>query len=595
MPTSPRVGNADLVSMTVLIEGRAIKDVYQVADVQISKEINRIPVAKVMILDGSAVNETFEISESNDFLPGKEIEIKAGYHGENATIFKGIIVKHGIKVKNNRSSFLVLTCNDKAVKMTIARTSEQFLNMSDSDIIKEMFSKAGLRARVAATATKYEQQIKHYVSDWDYVIMRAEVNGQIVVVDDGGVRVEPPRYDAPELVVQYGDTIAEIDAEIDARTQLPEVKTEAWDPTTQALVSGNSTEPEVNRQGDITGKKLVEVLNLKSFDMQSSAWIPKSGLDAWAKAQLLKSRLARIRGSVTFPGSAKPKPGQLIKLDGLGKRFNGEAFISSVRQNIEAGEWTTQVGFGLSERWFSETQPHIDAPPAAGLRPGTQGLQIAVVKQIHDDPDGERRIKVKMPMIASGDSGVWVRLASVYATSDAGMYFMPEVGDEVVLGFLNDDPVSAIVLGSLHSSKRKAPYVPDEKNTYKAIVSNSQMKISFDDVEKILQIETPGGHVLTLSDENKSITIKDSNDNKIQMDSDGISMSSPADVSVSASGKVTIKGTTGISLESEADVHIKGLNTNIEADVGFTAKGNATAEVSASGQLTVRAAMVMIN
>lgn len=57
--------------MTVLIEGGAIKDVYQVADVQISKEINRIPVAKVMILDGSAVNETFEISESNDFLPGK--------------------------------------------------------------------------------------------------------------------------------------------------------------------------------------------------------------------------------------------------------------------------------------------------------------------------------------------------------------------------------------------------------------------------------------------------------------------------------------------------------------------------------------------
>jgi len=587
MPTSPRVGNADLVSMTILVDGKVIKDVYQVADVQVSKEINRIPIAKVMIIDGSAVQENFEISESKDFLPGKDIEIKAGYHGKNSTVFKGIIVKHGIRVKNNKSSFLVVTCNDEAVKMTIARNSEQYLGQKDSDVIRDLIRNANLKADVSSTSAKHEQQIKHYASDWDYIVTRAEVNGQIVIVDDGNVRVEAPQYRAPELVVRYGDTLAEIDAEIDARTQLPSVKAHGWDPAQQKLVSGDSNEPRVNKQGDITGKKLVEVLNLKSFEMQSSETVAKSELDTWANAQLLRSRLARIRGGVTFPGNAKPKPGLLIALDGIGKRFNGDAFISSVRHNIEAGEWTTRVGFGLSRRWFTETQEHIEAPPAAGRRPGIQGLQIAVVKQIHDDPENQNRIKVVLPMIDSGSDGIWVRLTSGYATSNAGMFFMPEIGDEVVLGFLNDDPVSAIILGSLYSSKRKAPYAPDEQNTNKAIVTNNQLKISFDDVKKNLQIETPGGQVLTLSDEDKSITIKDCHDNKIQMESGGITLSSPADISLSAGQNVKI--------EAKADVDIKGMNTKVNANVAFSANGDASAEVKASGQVTVKGAMVMIN
>lgn len=587
MPASPRVGNADLVSIAILVGGKAIKDVYQVSEVQISKEVNRIPIAKVTILDGSAVEETFEISESQDFVPGKAIEIKAGYHGKNATVFKGIIVKHGIRVRNNKSSFLVITCNDEAVKMTVARNSAQYVKRKDSEVIQDLVRKAGLEADVASTRIQHEQQIKHYASDWDYIVTRAEVNGQVVVVDDGKVRVEEPQYRSPELVVRFGDTLAEIDAEIDARGQLPTVKAHAWDPSRQELVSGDSKEPRVNAQGNIGGGKLADVLRLRSFDMQTSEAVPTSELELWANAQMLKSRLARIRGSVTFPGSAKPKPGELIELDGVGKRFNGEAYISSVRQSIEPGEWTTRVGFGLSRRWFTETQENIEAPPAAGFRPAVQGLQIGVVKQIHDDPDNACRVKVVLPMVDSGGEGIWVRLIKGYATSNAGIFFMPEIGDEVVLGFLNDDPVSAILLGSLHSSKRKSPLEPDEKNTEKAIVTNSKLKITFDDEKKNLRIETPGGHTLTLSDEEKSITIKDCHENEMQMKSDGISLTSPGEISLSADGNVKIN--------SKADVEIEGMNTNLQAQVGFSAKGDATAEMKASGQLTVKGAMVMIN
>ena len=80
---------------------------------------------------------------------------------------------------------------------------------------------------------------------------------------------------------------------------------------------------------------------------------------------------------------------------------------------------------------------------------------------------------------------------------------------------------------------------------------------------------------------------EDCHDNKIQMASAGISLSSPADISLSAKGNV--------SIEATADVDIKGMNTNVKAEAAFSANGNASAEVKASGEVTVSGAMVMIN
>ncbi|MEE2899076.1 MAG: Rhs element Vgr protein, partial [Gemmatimonadota bacterium] len=75
----------------------------------------------------------------------------------------------------------------------------------------------------------------------------------------------------------------------------------------------------------------------------------------------------------------------------------------------------------------------------------------------------------------------------------------------------------------------------------------------------------------------------------------GIKLDSPKDITVSATGKVSITATTGIEVGSQADLKLSGLNVNAEADVGFVGKGNATAEVSSSGQTTVKGALVMIN
>jgi uncharacterized protein involved in type VI secretion and phage assembly len=177
----------------------------------------------------------------------------------------------------------------------------------------------------------------------------------------------------------------------------------------------------------------------------------------------------------------------------------------------------------------------------------------------------------------------------------AGFYFLPEIGDEVILGFVDDDPSHPVILGSLYSSKNKAAFTIQKENNTKAITTKSKMEINFDEEKKIIKIFTPGGNSITLDDEEKGITIKDQNNNTLKLNSSGIEMESPKNIVIKATGNITLDATGKLSLNSKQDVAVEGLNITNTAKVGFTAKGNASAEISASGQTVVKGAMVMIN
>src|SRR3954463_3843578 len=93
-----------LVSFSIKIGGEAISKIYGIVSIVVNKEINKISSANIIIQDGSASKQDFEISNEDTFIPGKEIEILAGYHSDESTIFKGIIIKHGIKIRSNGNS-----------------------------------------------------------------------------------------------------------------------------------------------------------------------------------------------------------------------------------------------------------------------------------------------------------------------------------------------------------------------------------------------------------------------------------------------------------------------------------------------------------
>jgi len=202
---------------------------------------------------------------------------------------------------------------------------------------------------------------------------------------------------------------------------------------------------------------------------------------------------------------------------------------------------------------------------------------------------------LEIPSGSDSPNHTWARMAHFYASNKSGSFFLPEIGDEVVLGFLDNDPRFPVILGSLYNGKNAAPYVPYENNNTRAFVTRSNMKIEFDEEKKSISLLTPGENSIIISDDGKSIEIKDHSNNIIRLSADGITIDSVKDVKISAKGNVEINARGEAMVTAKEDLSLAGLNVNAMADVGFTGKGNATAELSASGQTTVKGAIVMIN
>jgi len=200
-------------------------------------------------------------------------------------------------------------------------------------------------------------------------------------------------------------------------------------------------------------------------------------------------------------------------------------FVTGVRHEFDLVQgWKTHVQFGGIDSQRTDEDGR-SAPPAGGLLPRASGLQIGVVVS-NQDPAGEHRVRIRLPLVDNQDDGIWARVASLDAGQDRGWFFRPEIGDEVVAGFLDDDPRCAVILGMLHSSAKPAPLEGSDDNQEKLYKSRSGMRVYFHDAKKVLQLDTPAGNSITLSEERKSLVLKDQNGNSIKLTGDGIQIES---------------------------------------------------------------------
>lgn len=570
--------SADLVTFKILIEGEELSKQYEVKNITVSKEVNKIPTAQIVLIDGDASERDFKLSNEELLIPGKEIEITAGYHSDEETIFKGIVIKHNLRIRAS-SAQLIVECKDKAVKMTVGRKSKYFYESTDSDIFEEIIGKYSLSKDVETTNYNHAELVQYNASDWDFVVSRAQANGKLCFVDDGTITIAKPNVSQSEIeTVTFGGSLLDFDAEIDARHQVKKVAAYSWNHADQEVIEIEGKDPNVSLNGNLSVSDLNKTIGLESMELRHGGVVTDTELQDWADAKWLFQQLAKVRGRVKFQGIPSVKPNTILKLEGVGDRFNGNVYVTGVQHVISEGNWVANAQFGLSTEWFSETF-EISAKPASGLLPAIQGLQVGIVSQLEEDPDGEDRILVQIPIVNNEEEGIWCRVASPDAGENRGIFFRPEIGDEVIVGFINEDPNDAIVLGMLHSSAKPSPITATDDNHEKGIVTRSEMKVLFDDDKKIITIETPAGKIISLDEDEGAITIEDDNSNVITINSDGISMESAGDISLKASG----------------DVNIEGTNVSIAANAEFKAEGSAGAEVSTSAIAVLKGSLVQIN
>jgi Rhs element Vgr protein len=587
----PNDSKHDVATFEILLGDAqtAMNPAYQVLSVSIVKEINRIPVAKIVIRDGDASERTFEISESDDFLPGKKIQINIGLDGDNNKAFKGIITRHAIKVKESGHSELIVECRDEAVKMTIGRHSRYFEKKKDSQVFDEIVGNySGLSAEPEATRLEHRELVQPHVSDWDFMLLRAEANGMLVIADDGVIKIAKPKTNAkPALNINYGSSVMEFEAEMEARTQWKSVKAFSWDYPNQKLFEAEASEASAFAQlGNVEGSTLATAIDLENYEMRHSGHVLEQELQAWVDGIILRSRLAKIRGRAKVTGFSAIKPGDMVSIEGVGDRFNGNAFVTGVRQDIGNGMWDTHIQFGLEADPYSAKNMDLNYAATGGLAGAIHGLQVGKVVKLESDPEGQHRVQVKIPLIDNNAQGIWTRVASLDAGADRGAFFRPEINDEVIVGFINDDPRDAVLLGMLHSSTNPAPITAKDVNHEKGFTTRSKMHIHFNDDTKTITIDTPAGNIIKLDEAGKKIEITDQNKNTVTMDAKGIKMDSPKNIDINAGVNLTIK--------AGAQLQIGAASISVKADGNLGLEG-ALAKLAATGITEVSGSLVKIN
>lgn len=587
MANSPLRDTDGVITLSILSDGQEIKDTIEVISARTSAKMGHIPKSVFTLATPGFVSEDFPEAESAYFEPGAGIEIKAGYDGKNETIFKGVVVAKRMRVNSSEGARLEITAYDKVIALNRVRKTVLFEKKKDSEIMSSIASDAELTKDISATIGDPTDQIQNDVTDWDFLRHLANRNGYVLWAQNGKLIARKPDTSAnPDLAVTLGVDLIDFDARVDTLALVTSASGAAWSSSDLERVRGESGRLPDETWGNKSSKEMAETLQERDHHFATPRDVDAGTLETYARARALQSALSAMQGSCSFAGSARAVLGAMLEFHGVGDRFGGTAFIGGVEHEIAEGTWTTKASLGLEQDWASDMSD-FGAPAAKSLATPIHGTQIGTVTQLTEDPEGRLRIKVKLVMIGDDGSEVWARFAQPYSSKEAGFQFMPEIGDEVVVTFLDADPQAPIVIGSLHNGKATRPNQPTEENAVKAIVTRSNLRVSFDDEKKSISLTTPGGQSVVMDDDTGAITMKDSHNNSITMNASGISIES--------AGDVTIKAGANADVSADGDASIRGTNVNCRAELSLECSGGATASLDGGGETTVTGAMVMIN
>lgn len=214
---------------------------------------------------------------------------------------------------------------------------------------------------------------------------------------------------------------------------------------------------------------------------------------------------------------------------------------------------------------------------------------IGTVTANHDD-ENPGKLKVKLPLLnAAGNETLWLPVLAPYAGAGRGMFWLPEKGDNVIVGFINDDPQSGVVLGSLWTKKNALPsgYANDE-NDKKSFITKTGHEILFSDTDEGgITLKTKKELTVKLSDKNDVISIQDKDGkNKVVIDA------GKGKIWLEAENDIGIKG--GKTVTIEGDITLKGKNITLDASSSLTLKGKSV-EMKAAGSTTIKGQPIKLN
>ncbi|MFF3868974.1 VgrG-related protein [Micromonospora sp. NPDC001898] len=507
---------------------------------------------------------------------------------------------------------------DLAHRLLRGRRVAAYPGMSVPDIVRKVAQRAGLKAGridpVTGIGGEPEAQISQdNVSDWVFLHRLAALVGAQVMVLDGALhlRMPEPPAGAPDpsaratqdpLVLEVNRNLIALRAGVTATAQVPEVAARGWDPATKRAVSATAT-PKVPGADGI-GADPAE-LGKKVGSPPYLVADPTLGSDAAVRAVAgalagdLGGGCAEIEG--VAKGNARLRAGAAVALANIGEPFQGRYVLTSTRHvfSEQAGYTTAFTVSGRSDRSLYG----LTAGAATADRAG-DGLVPAVVSDVKD-PKKLGRVRLTLPWLDERYTTGWARVVQPGAGAGRGAVLLPEVGDEVLVGFTGGNLDAAYVLGGLHNGTDAPPKLDTDpvdgssgRIAARALVSRTGHRLELleagsgpdgillatGDRKFTLRLDRTGRQVEIVSDGKVSVRAKDgisldAGSGPLELAGQRVTVTSKGDVGIEGQGQVRVKGTAGASVE------------------GATVKvaGQGGAELTAGGAVTVRGGVVRIN
>ncbi|MFC4639747.1 VgrG-related protein [Deinococcus hohokamensis] len=522
---------------------------------------------------------------------GSKIKVIAQVQGNKETVFDGEVIE--IEPRFTKSTQqLRLRAFDRLHRLARGTHTRSFQNVSDMDLVKKLAGEVGMSAKTGPSGVVHPYVLQHNQTNLAFLRERTARLGYILYADGTTLYCEPLRGQEP-IELTWGDNLLEFIPRLTSMKQTTKTTVRSWDPRQKRAVVGQANKGKGKAQ--VQERTQSEQVSSQAFNMEApettSALIVRDQGYAAAIAEAQRNQIAEhlLEAQGVSAGYPRLTAGNVLKIGNVGKRFSGDYIASSVRHLYRNGEgYSTE--FVVSGSRADSLATLISAAAGHTERPYTPvpGLMIGIVTN-NDDPDGQGRVKVKLPALNEEDETDWARVVNIGGGASRGTHVLPEVNDEVLVGFEHDDIHHPYVLGGLWNGRDKPPYPSGQtvkngkviKRTFRTRLGH---ELSYDDPEgndpPVILLRSSKKHELTLNDDKKqphmklkttgnqqviltdgsspSIVIKDKSGNEITINTQGNT------IRISSRGRIELKATTGVSIDGGGgNVDIRGVMVNL--------------------------------
>ncbi len=572
----------------VQVDGRDLDGVWaeQLTEVRMRSGLRAIGRATLTFAD-----QGFALAESSTVKIGSKLTVTS-VDRSGTTLFVGSVTSVSSETDGGGPR-LVVVADDLAIELTRTSDAETYHQMSLADVVTKLVTtplRLGSKTGVPTTTTPFvlrngsalalvDEIAQRYGLDW----VVTEETFDLWVAATGGA----PGATAVSLTLAVDLQTFSVRQAGDAPT---DVTVRGWNPEQQTAVTGEASSPQ-SRSGQ------QPVSGDKRYTYTGTRVSPSSAQEAVLLARGIAARTGRMiaRGRALFTPALRA--GGTLTIDGAGPG-NGTYYVREVTHVIDRTGARTQFVAGDRDP-VTLADPWDQGLGTSSFRHA--GLVVGVVDGLKD-PDALGRVSVSLPTAAAQAKSAWARVVHMGAGAKRGQVFLPSVGDEVLVGFENDDVARPVVLGGLFSAKWAAPeqvLVKDGKVVGHLIRTDTGHAVHLSEGtepdESYIELLAAGGNQkVKLGKKGVDIVANGDVPLRVTVGTSSLTFDGKGAVTLKGS-KITIQATDGIVLDSKQKIEAKGeLGVSIEG-LEATVKGKASTKLEAGGILEIKGSMVKIN